>query len=116
MSRKHQISHDCLSFPSPFRLVYGTEAVFPIQLTLHVAKFLHEEHNKEEEMAKRITDLAEVHHIREQLVEKAATYQKKIKDAFDRKTKIDNFQVGDLVLKWDALKEKKGNHGKFDAF
>jgi len=21
-----------------------------------------------------------------------------------------------LVLKWDALKEKKGNHGKFDAF
>jgi len=28
---------------------------------------------------------------------------------------MDNFQVGDLVLKWDALKEKKGNHGKFDA-
>lgn len=28
---------------------------------------------------------------------------------------MDNFQVGDLVLKWDALKVKKGNHGKFDA-
>ena len=28
---------------------------------------------------------------------------------------MDNFQVGDYVLKWDALKEKKGNHGKFDA-
>jgi len=28
---------------------------------------------------------------------------------------MDNFQVGDWVLKWDALKEKKGNHGKFDA-
>jgi len=24
-------------------------------------------------------------------------------------------RVGDLVLKWDAFKEKKGNHGKFDA-
>ena len=28
---------------------------------------------------------------------------------------MDSFQVGDWVLKWDALKEKKGNHGKFDA-
>jgi len=28
---------------------------------------------------------------------------------------MDNFQVGDWVLEWDALKEKKGNHGKFDA-
>ena len=67
-------------------------------------------------MAKRITDLVEVHQIREQLVEKATTHQKKIKYAFDRKTTIGNFQVGDLVLKWDALKEKKGNHGKFYAF
>lgn len=50
------------------------------------------------------------------MAEISATHQKKIKDAFDRRTKIDNFQVGDLVLKWDALKEKKGNHGKFDAF
>ena len=60
--------------------------------------------------------MAEVHHIREQLVEKAVAHHKKIKDAFDKGTKLDNFQVGDLVLKWDALKEKKGNHGKFDAF
>jgi len=28
---------------------------------------------------------------------------------------VDNFQVGDWVLKWDALKEKKGNHGKFES-
>ena len=67
-------------------------------------------------MAKRITDLVEIHQIREQLVEKATTHQKKIKEAFDKKAKSNNFQVGDLVLKWDALKEKKGNHGKFDAF
>jgi len=67
-------------------------------------------------MAKRITDLAEVHQIKEQLIEKAAAHQKKIKEAFDKRTKTDNFQVGDLVLKWHALNEKKGNHGKFDAF
>jgi len=34
---------------------------------------------------------------------------------FWQKAKMDNFQVGDWVLKWDALQEKKGNHGKFDA-
>eukprot|EP00253_Pinus_taeda_P029152 PITA_29152 len=101
---------------SPFKLVYGTEAVFPIQLTLPVEKFLQQEQNEEEAMAERITDLAEVHQIREQLVERSAGHQKKINATFDRKKKIDNFQVGDLVLKWDALKEKKGNHGKFDAF
>ena len=28
---------------------------------------------------------------------------------------MDNFQVDDWVLKWDVLKEKKGNHGKFDS-
>eukprot|EP00253_Pinus_taeda_P012041 PITA_12041 len=101
---------------SPFKLVYGIEVVLTIQLTLPVAKFLQEEQNEEECMAKRITDLAEIHQIREQLVERATAYQKNIKEAFDRKTKADNFQVGDLVLKWDALKEKKGNHRKFDAF
>ena len=59
-------------------------------------------------MEKRITDLAEVHEIREHLVERPTAHQKKIKEAFDRNAKLDNFQVGDLVLKWDALKEKKG--------
>lgn len=49
------------------------------------------------------------------MVEKSAVHQRKIKEALDRKAKIDSFQVGDLVLKWDTLKEKIGNHGKFDA-
>ena len=31
-----------------------------------------------------------------------------------RKVKEDTFQVVDLVLKWDAPHEDKGNHGKFD--
>eukprot|EP00253_Pinus_taeda_P018987 PITA_18987 len=100
---------------SPFKLVYGTEVVFPIQLTLPVARFLLEAQNQEEDTNKRITDLAEVHQIREQLVEKSMAHQKKIKEAFDRRKKTNNFQIGDLVLKRDAIKEKKGNHGKFDA-
>eukprot|EP00253_Pinus_taeda_P034288 PITA_34288 len=53
--------------------------------------------------------------IREQLVEKSRIRQKRIKETFDRKAKMDRFQVGDWVLKCDALKERKGNHGKFDS-
>jgi len=48
---------------SPFRLVYGTKAIFAIQLTLPVANFLQDEYNEEEDMAKKIIDLAEVHKI-----------------------------------------------------
>jgi hypothetical protein len=46
-------------------------------------------------------------------VDKSEAHQKRIKDTFDRKTKVDDFQVGDWVLKWDALRQDKGKHDKF---
>ena len=76
---------------SPFKLVYGTDAVFPIQLILPVAKFLQEEQEEENDMVRRMNNLVEIHHIREQLVEKSKAHQKKIKETFERKEKVDNF-------------------------
>ena len=38
----------------------------------------------------------------------------KIKERFDRKIKENNLFNGDMVLRWDARKEQKGKHGKFD--
>jgi len=38
-----------------------------------------------------------------------------MKETFDRKVKADIFKAGDLVLKWDAARQEKGKHGKFDA-
>ena len=35
-----------------------------------------------------------------------------MKNTFDRRVKEEQFQINDLVLKWDAPKEDK--HGKFD--
>ena len=32
----------------------------------------------------------------------------------DRKIKDNTFLNGDMFLRWDARKEQKGNHGKFD--
>ena len=36
-------------------------------------------------------------------------------ESFDKKARVRNFKDGDLVLKWDADKEKVGRHSKFDA-
>jgi len=37
-----------------------------------------------------------------------------MKHIFDKKVKADDFKLGDLVLKWDAIYEDKCKHGKFD--
>jgi hypothetical protein len=34
---------------------------------------------------------------------------------FDKKVNKEDFQLGDLVLKWDAPKQDKGKHGKFES-
>ena len=41
-------------------------------------------------------------------------YRLKVKERFDRKIKDNTFSVEDIVLRWDARKEQKGKHGKFD--
>jgi hypothetical protein len=48
-------------------------------------------------------------------MDRAYNHQQKIKQAFDRKRKKKEFEMGDLVLKWDAPRQEKGKHNKFDA-
>ena len=45
---------------SPFKLVHGAHVVFSIQLILPVAKFLQEEQDEENDMARRMSNLAEL--------------------------------------------------------
>ena len=45
-------------------------------------------------------------------MDRAHDRQQKIKQAFDRKVRNEIFQLGDLVLKWDAPRQDKGKHGK----
>jgi hypothetical protein len=59
-------------------------------------------------MIKRIHQLVEVQEAREQTVGKIQDHQQKIKQVFDRKAKKERFQIGDLVMKWDAPKKDKG--------
>jgi hypothetical protein len=41
--------------------------------------------------------------------------QERIKKIFDKRTKEDDFELGDLVLRWDPQNEDKGKHGKFNS-
>ena len=60
---------------SPFKLVYGTEAIFPIQLILPVEKFFQEEENEPNDMMRRIMDLVELQQIKEQVVGQSEAHQ-----------------------------------------
>ena len=60
-------------------------------------------------------DLVELQKVREQVIEKLESHQQKINIIFDKRVKVDNFQVGDWVLKCDAVRQDKGKHGKFDS-
>ena len=72
---------------SHFHLVYGIEAIFPTRLSLHVAKFLHDQQGELDDMVRRMHQIVEVHHIREQLLDKEQSHQQKIKQDFDKKVK-----------------------------
>eukprot|EP00253_Pinus_taeda_P019486 PITA_19486 len=72
---------------SPFELVYGVDIVFPTSLAAPT---------------------------REEVFQNTSKLQEKIKKIYDRKAKVDKFQLDDVVLKWDARNEEKGKHGKFE--
>ena len=96
-------------------MVYGTEAIFSVQLALPVANFLQETNSEPSDLTRRIHNLVELQQDRELLLEKTELHQERIKETFDKKVKSNVFKTGDLVLKWDAARQEKGKHGKFEA-
>jgi hypothetical protein len=100
---------------SPFKLVYGTEAIFPVQLALPVVKFLQETNSEPSDLTQRIHNLVELQQDREKLLERTELHQEKIKEIFDKKVKSNVFRIGELVLKWDVARQEKGKHDKFEA-
>jgi hypothetical protein len=75
---------------------------------------LQEEIEEPNDIQRRIFQIIEVQQRREALDQRTEAYQSKIKSAFDKKTKKEIFQEGDLVLRWDARRDDKSKHGKFD--
>ena len=92
---------------SLFQLVYGLDVVFPTSLGLLVMKYLHEEECEPNAIQRSINQLIYVQQMRESVYDRSQLTQDKMKKHFDRKVKADDFQLGDLVLKWDARFEEK---------
>jgi hypothetical protein len=95
-------------------MVYGTKVIFPTQPDLPVLKFMQEELEDPRDIQRIIFQIIEVEQNRERLHKEAVIYQTKVKENFDKKNKKDIFQEGDLVLRWDARREDKSKHGKFE--
>ena len=65
-------------------------------------------------MENRINALLKLEEVRSQAKWKLDQHQLIVKNWFDSNYASDrNFEVGDLVLKWDKLHEGKGEHTKF---
>ena len=99
---------------SPFQLVYGVDVVFPVQLVAPGIKFMQEIKEEPDDIRRRMFQIIQLQQEREIIENTAEMHRKKVKENFDKKVKKDVFTVGDLVLTWDAQKDEKCKHGKFD--
>ena len=96
----------------PFQLIYGAEVFFPTSLGVSVMNLLQEQQDEPNHVQRRINEIIELNELRDKSYGKVQVHQEKMKKTFDRKVKEEQFQIEDLVLKWDAPREDK--HGKFD--
>eukprot|EP00253_Pinus_taeda_P004579 PITA_04579 len=100
---------------SPFKLVYGKEAVLPTNIvlpSLALVQFIEESPSSSLQL--RHDQILKLEEEREKSKIIHAKHQQIIKSSFDSLSSgSKQFQVGDLVLKWDKAHEDKGKHTKF---
>jgi len=97
-------------------LVYGTEAVFPVQFGIPVMKFLQNSQEEPDDMQRRIFEMIELQQNREKVDKEAQQYRAKVKNRFDKNIKQNIFTEGEMVLRWDVRKEQKGNMANLIIF
>lgn len=78
-------------------------------------KLLQEVQVEPNDVQRRINQMIHLMQSREEVYNKTRVIQEGIKRIYDKRTKEDDFELGDLVLKWDSGNEDKGKHGKFDS-
>jgi hypothetical protein len=94
---------------TPFSLVYGTEAVLPMEVEIPSLRVLRESELTEAEWVEdRITQLNLIDEHRLQALHHAQCYQKRIARAFQKKVKPRELKMGDLVLRAQHLAEAQG--------
>eukprot|EP00253_Pinus_taeda_P029683 PITA_29683 len=100
---------------SPYFIVYGQEAILPPNITLPSLQLSQASRGTPSTLLqKRINQLVRLEELRDKARNKFRNHQMIVKRWFDRHRAGDkDYQVGELVLKWDKLNEPKGKHTKF---
>ncbi|XP_021740879.1 uncharacterized protein LOC110707181 [Chenopodium quinoa] len=98
---------------SPFELVYGSEAILPVEIgseSLRVNQFSAEEN---EHLMKKSLDFLD--EIRDSARDRMAAYKQRISKFYNRRVQSRLLKVGDLVLRNAAAVQKSRIHGKLSA-
>ena len=110
-----QITQKASIGTSPFNLVYGKEVVLPTHLaipSLALVQFINETPTSSLQL--RQLQILKLEEKQEQAKMTHAHHQALVKASFDSNmVSRKDFQIGDLVLKWDKAHEGKGEHSKF---
>ena len=82
--------------------MYGIEVVFPTPLVVPVMKLLSGLEEEPNAIQRRINQLIALQEKMEDVYNSHQQSQNRVKKTFDRKVKEENFQIQDVVLKWEA--------------
>ena len=67
-----------------------------------------------DEMQLRMDDILQLEETRRESSIQNAKLQSQMKHLYDKRTTERKFEIGDIVLMWNARMEDKGKHGTFD--
>jgi hypothetical protein len=76
---------------------------------------LQEQEAEPNDMQRRINQLIHTQQMREQVYNRSQLHQERMKKPLTSVLSKEEFQVGDLVLRWDARNEDKGKHMKIST-
>jgi hypothetical protein len=76
-------------------------------------KLLQEVQEETNDTQRRINQMIQLQQSREEVYNKTQVIQEGIKKIYGKRTKEDDFELGDFMLKWDYRNEDKGKHGSF---
>ena len=85
---------------TPYSLVYGMEAVLPVEVEIPSLRILSQVQLSEADwIQQRLDQLNLIDEIRLRAVCHGQCYQQRVAKSFNKKVKPRHFQVGDLVLR-----------------
>jgi hypothetical protein len=96
----HRISRHGATKVTPFELVYGQEAVLPVEVNLGAYRLAKQNNlNVESYYAMMMDNIDEVTDKRMEALEEIEKDKRRVAKAYNKKVKAKSFQVGDLIWK-----------------